>query len=163
MRGVSSVLFTLHLFGAGLLFMLVLPRTAGDLSSTLRAQPGRSLLAGFTLLVIVPVAALLLIVSVLGLPVGVALLALYMVSILVGLLTTAFCLGEFEAGLLKTAPATTRRRRVLLLIAGVLTLAVLRALPFIGPLVVFVSVLFGMGALGIWMYRQYGQSAAATA
>jgi hypothetical protein len=144
-------------------FSFFLPRTVGDLSSTLQAQPGRSLLAGFTLLIIVPVAALLLIVSVLGLPVGVAILALYLVAILVGLLTTAFCLGEFEAGLLKRARATTRGRRVLLVVAGVLTLAVLRALPLIGTLVVFVSVLFGLGALGIWTYRHYGQSATATA
>ena len=161
MRGVSSVLFALHLFGAGLLFLLILPRTASDLSSTLRAQPGWSLLAGLTLLVMAPVTALVLIVSVLGLPVGVAILALYMVAILIGLLTTALCVGEFEAGLLKRAPAVTRSRRVLLLVSGVATLAILRAVPLIGPWIVFVSVLFGLGALGILSYRRRAPAVAA--
>lgn len=105
------------------------------------------------ILVMAPVTALLLIVSVLGLPVGIA--------ILIGLLTTAFCVGEFEDGLLKRAPAATRSRRLLLLVSGVATLAILRAVPFIGPWIVFVSVLFGLGALGIWLYRSYAPAAAA--
>jgi hypothetical protein len=37
----------------------------------------------------------------------------------------------------------------------VLTLAILRAVPILGALVVPFSVLFGMGALTLWAYRIY--------
>lgn len=45
----------------------------------------------------------------------------------------------------------TRSHQALMLLAGVLTLALLRALP--GGLVVFISVLLGFGALTVWLYQ----------
>ena len=60
----SAVLFTLHASIAGLLFFWLVPRLSSGAAATLRAEPGRSMLAGFVLLVTVPAAALLLVVSV---------------------------------------------------------------------------------------------------
>ena len=96
----------------------------------------------------------LFVASLVGLPVGLALVALYFVALLAGLVTTAYCLGALEAHLLKReAAGPTRGQQALMLLAGVLTLAVLRALPIVGGLVVFVSVLFGLGALALWSYQ----------
>ena len=116
--GVSSLLFVIHLFIAGLLFLLLLPRFATAGVETLRAHPWRSLLLGFTLLVTVPIAALILVVTVLGAPVGVSLVALYPVALLLGILTTAYCIGEVEAGWLEIASATGARRQAAVLIPG---------------------------------------------
>jgi hypothetical protein len=149
----SAVLFTLHLSVAGLLFFILLPRISSGAAATLRTEPGRSVLAGFALLVTVPVAALLLLVSVLGLPVGLALVALYFVALLLGLLTTAFAVGDFESRLLKRPPVVARSQRALVLVAGVVTLAVLRSLPVVGGWTVLVAVLFGLGSLALWTYR----------
>lgn len=149
----SALLFTVHITLAGLLFFLLVPRISSGAAATLRAEPGRSVLAGFVLLVTVPVAALLLVVSVLGLPVGLALVAMYFVALLLGLLTTAYALGEFESRLLKRPPVVARSQRALVLVAGVVTLAVLRAVPFVGGWTVFLAVLFGLGSLALWTYR----------
>ena len=131
----------------------VMPRTERSVIGTLRAQPLKSLLAGFTLLITVPIAALLLIVTVLGLPVGLVLAAAYAVALFAGVLTTAFFLGDAEARWLNPQTETTRGRQAALLLAGVLTLALLRTV--LGGVAVFLAILFGLGALSVWLYQTY--------
>jgi hypothetical protein len=155
---VSSLLFAIHLFLAGLLVLVYLPRAQASVVDTLRRQPGKSLLTGLALLFTVPVAAVLLIVSVLGLPVGLVLGALYAIGLFAGVLATAFFVGDMEARLIGTRPIATRGQHALLLLVGVLTLAVLRSL--VGGLVVFLSVLFGLGALALWLYQACSRTSA---
>jgi hypothetical protein len=158
---VSSVLFAAHLFLAGLLVVMVLPRFETSTVATLRAWPGKSLLAGFVVLVTTPVVALLLVVSVFGLPFGLALGAIYAIALFAGVLATAFFVGDVEARLLKVGPIVTRRRHTLLLFGGVLTLVLLRGL--FGGVVVLMSALFGLGALILWVYDAYSSTSAPTA
>jgi cytoskeletal protein CcmA (bactofilin family) len=150
---VSTLLFALHVFLAGLLVVIFLPRVETSVVEMLRRQPGRSLLAGFVVLVTTPVGALLLAISVLGLPIGLALGALYAMALFGGVLVTAFFVGDAEARLFKTGPIITRGQHALLLLAGVLTLALLRSL--LGGLVVFASLLFGLGALVLTAHHAY--------
>lgn len=151
--GFSNVLFAVNVFLAGLLFFMLLPRVADAGVATLRAQPGRSLLLGFAMLVTVPLAALLLVITVFGAPIGVSLAALYLVALLLGLLTAAYCIGELEARWLNRPAVSTTRGRAAVLVAGVLTLAILRAV--FGGLAVFLAIVFGLGALVLWTYRTY--------
>jgi cytoskeletal protein CcmA (bactofilin family) len=161
--GFSSFIFVMHLFVGGMLLFLVVPRFATAPAETLRAQPGRSFLTGLALAVVVPFLAVLFVVSLIGLPVGLVMGALYLAALFLAVLTTAFTLGNWEARLVHAKPITTRSRQALFLFAGVLTLAVLRALPLVGSVVVFFSIVFGLGALGIWAYRSYTHTAPAAA
>ena len=149
----STFLFVTHLFLAGLLVIVFMPRTGRSVIDTLRAQPLKSFLAGFTLLITVPIAALLLIMTVLGLPIGLVLAATYAVALFAGVLTTAFFLGDAEARWLNPQTEATRGRQAALLLAGILTLALLRMV--LGGVAVLVAVLFGLGALGVWLYQAY--------
>lgn len=97
----------------------------------------------------------------LGLPIGFVLAASYAVALFIGVVMTAFCVGDAEARLLNTGPLATRGQHALVLIAGVATLAILRAL--LGGIVVFGCVLFGLGAVALWLYDAYSQPAAASA
>jgi cytoskeletal protein CcmA (bactofilin family) len=153
--GISTMLFSIHVFLAGLVFVMFLPRVETSLVETLRARPGRSLLAGALLFVTIPLAAVLLIMSVLGLPIGLALAALYAVALFVGVTAMAFFVGDTEVRLMNITPVTTRTQHVVALLAGVLTLALGRA--FLGGLVVFVSVLFGVGALTLAAWQVYSR------
>jgi ABC-type uncharacterized transport system permease subunit len=105
------------------------------------------------LFVTVPIAAVLLIISVLGAPLGFILAALYAVGLFAAVLVTAFSVGEAEARLFRFGPVTARSQHAMMLLAGVLTLAILRSV--LGGLVVFVSVLFGLGALALWFRSVY--------
>ena len=149
----STTLFTLHLLIAGLLLLYFVPQFEPSVVGTLRVQPLRSFITGFAAFAIVPAAALALVVSVLALPLGLALGALYLIALFVGVLATAFFLGDIEARLVKSGPLATRGQHALLLVAGVLTLALLRLL--FGGVIVFLAVLFGFGAVMLWAYRTY--------
>jgi hypothetical protein len=149
----SSLVFSLHLFLAGVLVVMFLPRVETSTVATLRAQPGKSVLAGFVLLVTTPIAAFLLVISILALPIGLALGALYAMALFGGVLATAFFVGDAEARLLKTRPAVTRDEHALMLLAGVLTLTLLRSV--FGGVIVLASVLLGLGALVLSAYQSY--------
>jgi hypothetical protein len=159
--GISNVLFAVHLSLAGLLFLALVPGVAAAGVATLRAQPGRSLLFGVVMFVTIPIAALLLVVTVLGAAIGISLAALYLVALLLGLLTAAYCIGELEAHWLKWRVTPTTGGRVAVLVAGVLTLAVLRAV--VGSFVVMTGIVFGLGALALWSYRTYWSAPAPAA
>ena len=158
---VSTFLFTAHVFFAGLLVIVFLPRTEQSVIATLRAKPLTSFLAGVTLLVTVPIVALTLMVSVLGLPIGLVLAAIYAVALFAAVLTTAFFLGDAEARWLNPPAETTRGRQAVRLLAGVLTLALLRVM--LGGFAVFVAILFGLGALSVWLYQTYERATQAPA
>jgi hypothetical protein len=149
----SNLLFFANVLLAGLLFFSLLPRLGDAGVRTLRAQPGRSLLVGFLLLVTVPIAAVLLVLTVLGAPIGVSVAALYIVALVLGLLTASYCIGDIEARWLRGPAVTTPSGRAAVLVAGALTLTALRAL--FGGLAVAMAIVFGLGALGLWTYRTY--------
>ena len=73
-------------------------------------------------------------------------------------------LGSFPIRVESSAPADvawamagpdgrSTTHRALVLVAGVLTLAVLRSVPFVGAWTLFLAVLFGLGSLALWTYR----------
>jgi hypothetical protein len=159
-RTVSGLFFSAHLFLAGLLVVIFLPRVETSVVATLRAQPGKSLLAGFVLLVTIPVAALLLALGILGLPIGLAMGALYLIALFGAVLVTAFFLGDAEARLFKAGPISTRGQHALFLLAGVLTLALLRSV--LGGVIVLASVPFGLGALTLSAYQTYSRQSTPT-
>jgi cytoskeletal protein CcmA (bactofilin family) len=150
---ISGVLFALHLLLVGLLVVFFLPRVETSVVATLRTRPGWSLLTGFALVVTTPVAAVLLVITILGLPIGLAMGALYAFALFAAVVVTAFFLGDVEARLLHAGPIVTRGQHALLLVAGVLTLALLRSA--LGGSIVVASVLFGFGALALSAYQAY--------
>lgn len=154
----STVLFSIHVLFAGWLVLMLAPRVEASVVDTLRRRPGRSLLLGFALFFSTPAAAILLVVSVMGMPLGFVLAAVYAVALFAAVLATAFFVGDAEAKLLYYGPVTTRGQQVAMLAAGVLTLALLRAA--IGSLVVFASIVFGLGALALTAYGIYQRPAA---
>jgi len=153
LMSVSTILFTLHLLLTGLLLLYVFPRPLLAVVDTMRAAPGPSLLTGFALVVGAPLAGFLLVFTVLGLPIGLALLALLVLAVLFGVLATAVCVGEAEVRLLGREGQLSRAHGGVLL-AGIATLAVLRAMPGVGALVVPLSVMVGIGALMRWARAQ---------
>lgn len=150
---VSSIVFIIHLMLIGLLVLSVAPTTEQSVVAAMRRQPWQSLLVGLMLFVTVPIAAVLLIISVLGAPLGFILAALYAVGLIAAVLVTAFSVGEAEARLFRLGPYTARSQHAMMLLAGVLTLAILRSM--LGGWVMFVSVLFGLGALALWCRGVY--------
>jgi cytoskeletal protein CcmA (bactofilin family) len=155
--------FYAGLWAAGILLLLVLPGFTIAAQDRVRAAPWQSLALGTALVFALPVVALLLIVTVVGIPIAFALVALYSVLLLAGFLTALFFVAERIGRLLRGGRSPGTGWRVGLLLAVLVLLALVARLPVAGGLVALLALLFGVGALGLQLYRQYADRRPAAA
>jgi len=150
---VVGLLWTLGLVAMAGLLVRLLPNFCGAVARTLRERPGASLLLGFALLVCVPVAVVLLFVTLIGVPLGLVTLALYGALLPVAYVVAALGLGEWA--LQRWQPQRAERRAMRFAAAAVLLLALslLAFIPVLGALVGFGVTLAGMGALLLQLRR----------
>lgn len=134
-----SVVSTLVL---GLLFLSLFPRYTRSTIETLKKRPWASLGLGFVALVITPIVALLLLVTLLGAPLALILTALYLVGMYLGRVFVILW-----AGMALFAWRNKQVRDVWALVVGLVVYSVLTVIPFIGGLVTLFVILFGLGAI----------------
>jgi hypothetical protein len=137
---IGSRLFTaLGLLLLGLLTIAAAPRFTRESQGMLAAHPWGSLLAGFLVLFLGPLALLILTVTLVGIPLALVLSWLWLAAILVGPVFVAILIGH----------AVLRRTEnmYLALAAGVLILFLLRLIPIVNGIVSLAAFLLGVGAL----------------
>lgn len=152
----------LALLACATVFLLLLPTFASQSAQRVRASPWAALGLGFAMLVAVPMLAVLLFVTILGIPLGVALLALYPVLLLAGFLVgVLFIAHRIPPALRQGAPAGFGRGLAWFALALLLVLLV-GAIPVVGALLAGLLSLAGMGACVLELYRrrQPGRAAA---
>jgi hypothetical protein len=135
----------------GALLLVLAPRASERVAGTLTASPWRSSLLGLGLAIAVPLAALLLVVSLVAWPLGLAaLLAVWFVASL-GFAWSVFALGRR----VWHAP----RSRWLAFAFGWLILAAVTAIPIAGGIVWTLAAIVGVGAasLALWRSRVGGE------
>jgi len=140
-----GLFFSITLIVAGILFYLLFPHYTVASVKRINTDPWTSLGLGFIFLVITPLVSMMLMLIVLGLWVGLSLLALYCVALLSGLLIACFFVAESGARLFKQ-DISTRGRRLISVVIAVFVLGLIQSLPLIGGLVLFLLLLFGLGA-----------------
>lgn len=108
---------------------------------------------GFLSLVAWPVAAVILIILILTIPVGAILLVLYFIVLYLSHVFTAVFAGDYLMNLIQKEGRPTSL--IVSLVIGVLLVAFLPELPFIGWLIELLIVCFGMGSLigYIWQLK----------
>ena len=79
--GLSAWIWLAGWIIAGSVLLALWPGFSRSVSEAARSQPGTALLLGFAVLVCVPVALLLLIISIIGIPLGLANLKLVPISL----------------------------------------------------------------------------------
>jgi hypothetical protein len=119
-----------------------------------------AVLMGLAVLVVTPVAIVLLLVTVIGIPVALLVLALYLLVLPLGYLAGAATLGDAMAARVP-AFSTTVGRRALALAIILLALFLLKQVPFIGPLIVFLVLLSGMGGILLASHHSHATGAPA--
>jgi hypothetical protein len=155
----------------GLLALWLLPRAVTGAASTLRARPWLSL--GWGALTIAGTAVAVLAVLVVSVLLAIALGWLTLAGLAAAVVTTAVVLDlvlilglvlavallapvvvAYTAGglLLRDSAPSTFGKRVLALALGLLIYVLLRAVPFLGPVVGLLVALFGVGALVVWAW-----------
>jgi hypothetical protein len=111
-------------------------------------QPGQVLVAGIAGAVVLPVVAVLLVMTVIGAPIGLALLLVVLPAIaFLAWLVAAIWIGDWIVARLRGAPEPDRPYRAALL--GVFVLAAAGLVPFVTA----IATLFGFGALLVAGWR----------
>jgi len=144
----GPVAISISVLLSGLLLVWLAPRGADAVAETLSAAPLASLGWGILLALTIPVTAVALVVSVLGLPLGLALFLSFGLWWLVGLTWAAWCAGR---GLVR-AP----HGRVTALVAGWAVLAGVGLVPIVNATVWTLAPVLGLGAMAVavWHARQ---------
>lgn len=140
----KAILLSLVSLGAALVTGLVLARFTPSLmhapAGTI-ASLGLAFGRGFLILLAVPVAVIVLCVTLVGLPVGLALAAAFIFFVYVASIVVASAIGRRIFG----AAAGLNPRYALALVAGLVILAALKSLPYVGWLASVVVVPIGLG------------------
>ncbi len=149
-----SVLKILSFLGVvllGVVVLLLLPQASLNAARTARSDPLKCLLFGFALLVSAPIAALLLMITIIGLPLAFALLALYVLALMLAWITAALAMGDLGLRALRAMPS--RHALLLAFAGGLLLLWLLGYVPIVGGIVRFIALLLAFGAWAVYLYR----------
>lgn len=124
-------------------------------TSLISHEPGKTALIGFLSLFVIPILAVLLMVTIVGIPAGIALLLfVWPVLAFIGYLVAAIWIGEFLVG--RSSPGTERQRPYLAAVVGVVVAGILGFI----PLLTFIISLFGLGAVILAGWRVFRGGAA---
>lgn len=152
-----GIFFSITLIVASVVLFLIFPGFTKAAATRISNAPWKSFGVGFTLLFITPIAAALLMMTVLGIWVGLSVLALYFVALIVGLLISFFFLGDWGARRLGQ-DVTTRGRRLLSVAIVIIIFGLIQYIPVIGGLLVFLLLMLGLGAGSLQLRYAYNQS-----
>ena len=143
------------------LMMWAMPRFFGKVATTWQVRFPMSLLLGFVLLVCIPAAAVLFLVTIIGVPVGLMSMALYPVLLLLGYVCSGIGIGQW--GVARLSPDFSRGTvgQVAAAVAGVLAIGLLARVPWLGGAVMLVALLAGLGAFAIQAWKSSRGEAAA--
>jgi cytoskeletal protein CcmA (bactofilin family) len=156
---ISVGLIALSLLVVGAIMLLAFPDFSAAAALTVRSDAWKSLGLGFALLLCVPVGAILLMITVVGMPLGLLLLFFYPVMLLLGYLTGALFLGDRMAGWMAKRRGVVVKPgwRYVALALVLVALLVVGKIPFAGVVVLFLILLCGLGAFWLRAFRGYAR------
>lgn len=154
-------LWTLGLIALAGLIAGIFPVGSQRLGERLRGEPALALAFGFVALVCVPVAAVILMITIIGIPVALAVLLLYFLILIVGYAAAAVVIGDTALARLRSQDAARVGWRVAAAMLAMLVLALLGRIPFVGSLVVFAALLAGVGAVILLLRARHEAKATA--
>lgn len=127
---------------AGLLLIKVFPVFTARVATQIEKQPLSALLVGLGVLVLMPLIAIVLILTMIGIPLGVLVLVGYGFALYLAHIFTAMFIGK------KIYQSLSKTKNAYLAFAlGLLVLTLVTIIPVVGWMVGFFSMLVGLGAL----------------
>ena len=134
--------------------LFVFPGFAAQAARQIETAPWRALGLGALLLLAVPVLAVLLLFTLLGIPLGLLVMALYPPLLLLGWLIGALFVARWLAARASPANATAAAVPYGWMAVAVVALLVVGAVPVVGQLLIAVTMAAGLGACAIeWRHR----------
>ena len=148
---ISSFLIS---FIALLLLIMIFPKWSKSIVEAAFARPSASIGWGLFALVVIPLASILIMITILGIKVGLIVLSLYGVFLAIASLFSALFIGSYLMKIFnksdKKAAFTADWKTALV---GSIALLILSSIPLIGWFIVFVVFLMGLGILFIQLWE----------
>jgi cytoskeletal protein CcmA (bactofilin family) len=153
-RFLAWVAVTVSMLILGLLLLLLAPRGADAVADAWRTGTGASIGWGLIFLIGLPIAAVLLLITLVGIPLGFGVLFALGLIYAIGYVAGAWVLGR----LLLKPP----RSRMVAFLAGLGILRLVALVPILAGVVGFVATVVGLGALMVAAWRAGRRPVAAT-
>lgn len=138
----SKIINILSAFVIGILLLKFVPKYTTHVEKRINESPWKSMGVGLVFLIAAPLIALILFVTVIGIPLGFLLFVAYFFSIYLSKIFISLLLGRRLLAYFKS-----KYNDIIVLGIGLITYLILSSVPFIGWLVVFISVITGIGAI----------------
>jgi len=138
----------------GAVLVGLLPGTIRSLTSNVAARPGATLGAGLLGLILVPVGALVMAATVLGIPLAAVAGALFVIGLYVTPVVPAALIGSALLGGRTASPSAERGGEVKAFFLGGLILGIAMLLPWVGWLVRLAAVSLGLGAVALRLFAE---------
>ena len=133
----------------GIIIILIVCKYTPGLIETLKNKPWHCLGYGALFLLLVPIAVVIAFVLVIGIPLGLAGLALYILAVYLGHIFTGLFVGKWM--LRQSADTTAPGPLIGALALGLLAVYIVSIIPFVGSLCDLAAILFGLGAILIFI------------
>lgn len=153
--GFLTLIFLLKLLGAiavGLIFVYLLKRFTGEVVKESLQKFWLNLGIGFGLLILIPIACIILAISIIGLWIAGIVGVIYILLLTLSSVFASIILG---AWLIKVL---TKKQEYIIdwkaVVVGVIVIKLIVLIPFVGWLPKFIFFLIGLGALVQWLYKK---------
>jgi hypothetical protein len=154
MSAVGTVISYLVLLGCGALFIAVAPIFSVEAPDRVKSTPGKSLGIGVLTVIGVPLAAVLLFITLIGIPVALLAVAMLPFVLLLGFVVGTLWVASWVPRLLKKPPAPTVRGAIGYFAIALAVVMLLGKVPAVGGFALFVLLVAGIGAFEVEMYRR---------
>ena len=139
----GAIAFTVGLFLIGTLAIVMAPQSTAHMSRLGRRRPRASISLGLLTLLCMPVAAILLVLTLVGIPLAFMLLLIWPMILVFGYLAGVMAVSDAIAG----PSADAKGRRIFLLAMGLGVMLLFARVPFAGWIIGVLLLIMGVGAL----------------
>ena len=146
-KGIAWAAWTLGLMVLAAVIAGAMPGATRRMEHELRAQPWLASLFGILALICIPIAAVLVMITVIGIPVGLLALLGYFALLVIGYVTASVVLSGLLLDRFRAGEASQTAWRVGAAVLAVLVIAALGRVPLIGGLVALSALVIGVGVI----------------
>ncbi len=143
---VGAITVSLGMVLLGAVLVLGMPRFSREAGVVIRQKPWHVLSLGCAMLIGVPVALAVLVVTIVGIPLAVLLAFAYGAILMLGYLVAAIFVGDFVLERVDVAKLDSVWWRALFMLLAIVAIAIVRQVPVLGNLAWWVLFLAGVGA-----------------
>ena len=143
----GSWLWTVGLMILAGLVAAALPGPSQRMASELRARPWMAAFLGFVALTCIPAAAVLIMITIIGIPIGILALLAYVALLLLGYVAASVVAGGILLDRMKAEVAGQAAWRAGAAVVAMLVISLLARVPILGGLVIFAALVIGIGVI----------------